>query len=41
MEEHIVGLDIWEQHDRRVIYKGLDSLEDTYHVDETRIYDVW
>ena len=36
-EERIVGLDIWGKHGHRVICKGLEMLQEDYHVEERRI----
>ena len=34
MEEHIGGLDVWDEHGRRVSCMGLDMLEDDFHAVE-------
>ena len=36
MEERICSLDVWDDRGRRVICKGLEMLEEKFHVVERR-----
>ena len=41
MEERIDGIDIWDKHGHRVIYKVLEMLQQASHVQERRKSVVW
>ena len=41
MGEHICGLDIWYDHGRRLIYKGVEMLQEDFRALERHICVVW